>query len=171
MAVVYYKISRELIKQNKHMKSICSNPVRRNAPSSSFNVRKFIRNRRIFLVYLITILCYGIGNIPMTVYLILTIAEKHNLLMKYVWILYLVNVLRVACSHSVNPLIYGILDSSQKQEEAQTTRKLINSSCSKLNKQDIFLDYLIGRLLLFQDEACISFNSLPSTTVVKHRTK
>ena len=46
----------------------------------------------------------------MTVYLILTIAEKHNLLMKYVWILYLANVLRVACSHSVNPLIYGILD-------------------------------------------------------------
>ena len=56
------------------------------------------------------------------------------------------------------------------QEETQTTRKLINSSCSKLNKQDIFLDYLIGRLLLFQDEACISFNSLPSTTV-KNRTK
>ena len=110
VAVVYYKISRTVIKQNKHMKSICSNPVRRNAPSSSFNILKFIRNRRIFLVYLITILCYGIGNIPMTVYVILTIAEKHNLLMKYVWILYLANVLRVACSHSVNPLIYGILD-------------------------------------------------------------
>jgi hypothetical protein len=165
MAVVYYKISRTVIKQNKHMKSIYSNPVRRNAPSSSFNILKFIRNRQIFLVYLITmILCYGIGNIPMTVYLILTIAEKHNLLMKYVWILYLANVLRVASAFSKSSYIWNIgqkvahILETLQQEEAQ-----INSSCSKLNKQDIFLDYLIGRLLLFQDEACISFK--------KNRTK
>jgi hypothetical protein len=110
MAVVYYKISRELIKQNKHMKSICSNPVRRNAPGSSFNILKFIRNRRTFCVCLITVLCYAIGNIPMTVCLILDIAEERHLLMKYVWIEYLAKVLRVAGSHSVNPLIYGILD-------------------------------------------------------------
>jgi hypothetical protein len=110
MAVVYYKIGRELIKHNKHMKSVCSNPVRRSAPDSSFNILKFIRNRRIFLVCLITVLCYGIGNIPATVFLILTIAEEHHLLKKYVWILYLASVLRVAGSHSVNPLIYGILD-------------------------------------------------------------
>jgi hypothetical protein len=110
MAVVYYKISQTVIKQNKHMKSICSNRVRRNAPSSSFNILKFIRNRRIFLVCLVTVLCYGIGNIPITVCFILTIAEKHHVLMKYVWVLYLANSLRVASSHSVNPLIYGILD-------------------------------------------------------------
>jgi hypothetical protein len=111
MAVVYYKISRTVIKQNRHMKSICSNPVRRNAPgSNSFNILKFIRNRRIFLVCITTVLCYGIGNIPMTVYLILNIAEEDHLLKKYVWILYLANVLRCASSHSVNPLIYGILD-------------------------------------------------------------
>jgi hypothetical protein len=30
--------------------------------------------------------------------------------MKYVWIKYLANVLRVVGSHSVNPLIYGRLD-------------------------------------------------------------
>ena len=99
MAVVYYKISRTVIKQKKHMKNICSNPVRRNAPGSSFNILKFFKNRRIFLVCLITVLCYAIGNIPMTVYLIFKIAEEDNLLMKYVWILYLANV-----------LIYGILD-------------------------------------------------------------
>jgi hypothetical protein len=48
MAVAYYKISRTVIKQNKHMKSICSNPVRQSAPGSSFNINilKFIRNRR-----------------------------------------------------------------------------------------------------------------------------
>jgi hypothetical protein len=30
---------------------------------------------------------------------------------------------------------------SLPQEKTETTRKLINSSCSKLNKQDIFIDY------------------------------
>ena len=110
MAVVYYKISRELIKQNKHMKSICSNPVRRNAPDTSFNILKFIRNRRTFFVCLITVLCYAIGNIPNTVRYILNIAGENHFLLKYVWIGYLANVLRVAGSHSVNPLIYGTLD-------------------------------------------------------------
>jgi hypothetical protein len=109
MAVVYYKIGRALIKQNKYMKRVCSNPVRRNAPGSSFNILKFIRNRRTFFVCLITVLCYAIGNIPITVYLILYIAEEHHFLMKNVWILYSANVVRVGGSHSVNPLIYGIL--------------------------------------------------------------
>ena len=110
MAVVYYKIGRELIKQNKHMKSICSNPVRRSAPGSSFNILKFIRNRRTFFVCLITVLCYGIGNIPFSVRYILYIAGENHFLLKYVWIVHLASVLRVAGSHSVNPLIYGTLD-------------------------------------------------------------
>jgi hypothetical protein len=110
MAVVYYKIGRELIKQNRYMKSICSSPVRRSAPGSSSNILKFIRNRRIFLVCLITVLCYAIGYIPATVLYILYIAEERHSLKKYVWILYLANVLRVASSHSVNPLIYGRFD-------------------------------------------------------------
>ena len=110
MAVVYYKIGRELSKQNKHMKSICSNPVRRNAPGSSFNILKFIRNRRTFFVCLITVLCYGIGNIPASVRYILYIAGENHFLLKYVWIEYLASVLRVVGSHSVNPLIYGTLD-------------------------------------------------------------
>jgi hypothetical protein len=110
MAVVYYKIGRELIKQNRYMKNVCSNPGRRSAPGSSFNILKFIRNRRAFFVCLITVLCYAIGNIPITVYRILYMAEEHHLLMKYFWIVNLAKVLRVAGSHSVNPLIYGTLD-------------------------------------------------------------
>jgi hypothetical protein len=110
MAVVYYNIGRELIKQNKYTKSVCSNPVRRSAPGSSFNILKFIRNRRTFFVCLITVLCYAIGNIPITVYRILYIAVEYHLLVKYVWIGYLANVLRVVGSHSVNPFIYGTLD-------------------------------------------------------------
>ena len=111
MAVVYYKIGRELIKQNRYMKSVCSNPVSwRGAPDSSFNILKFIRNRRTFFVCLITVLCYGIGNIPASVRKILYIAGENHVLLKYVWIEYLARVLRVVCSHSVNPLIYGRLD-------------------------------------------------------------
>jgi hypothetical protein len=53
-----FKICRELMKQNKYMKNVCSNP------GSSFNILKFIRNRRTFFVCLITVLCYTIGNIP-----------------------------------------------------------------------------------------------------------
>jgi hypothetical protein len=90
MAVVYYKIGRALIKQNKHMKSICSNPVRGSAPSSSFEIMKFIRNRQMFFVCLITVPCYGIGSIPATVWFILDIAGENHLLMKYIWFLCLV---------------------------------------------------------------------------------
>jgi hypothetical protein len=110
MGVVYYKIGRELIKQNRYMKNVCSNPVRRNAPGSSFNILKFIQNRRTFFACLITVLCYVIGNIPITVHRILSIAGEDHLLKKYVWIKYLARVVRVADSHSVNPLIYGTLD-------------------------------------------------------------
>jgi hypothetical protein len=111
MAVVYYKIGRELIKQNRYMKSVRSNPVSwRGAPDSSFNILKFLRNRRTFFVCLITVLCYGIGNIPASVRYILFIAGENHFLLKYVWIKYLANVLRVVGSHSVNPLIYGRLD-------------------------------------------------------------
>ena len=110
MAVVYYKIGRELMKQNRYMKIVCSNPVRRSAPGSSFNILKFIRNRRTFFVCLITVLCCAIGNIPITVHRILLIAEEDHFLMKYVWLIYLARVLRVAGSQSVNPLIYGTLD-------------------------------------------------------------
>ena len=111
MAVVYYKIGRELIKQNRYMKSVCPNPVRRGEPdSNSFNILKFIRNRRTFLVCLITVLCYAIGNIPKTVSFILFIAEEYRSLLKNIWIIDLANILRVAGSHSVNPLIYGRLD-------------------------------------------------------------
>jgi hypothetical protein len=109
MAVVYYKIGRTVIKQNRYMKSVCSNPVRRSAPGSSFNILKFIRNRRTFFVCLITVLCYEIGNIPASLWIILYIAGENHFLMKYVWIKYLASVLTVVGSHSVNPLIYGIL--------------------------------------------------------------
>ena len=110
MAVVYYKISQSLIKQNKHMKRVCSNAVRQRAPHSSFTILRYIRNRRTFLVCLTVVLCYGISHIPWSVWLMWFITDKYHLQMKYVWIGYFANVLTVAGSYSVNPLIYGILD-------------------------------------------------------------
>ena len=110
MAVVYYKIALSLIKQNKNMKRVFSNPRRRPAPDPSFSILKYIRNRRIFLVCLSTVLCYGIAHIPMSVWFMWFIVDENNLSMKYVWLVYFANVMRVAGSHSLNPLIYGILD-------------------------------------------------------------
>ncbi len=111
MAVVYFKIGRALIKQNKYIKSVCSNPVRRSAPSSSFNIMRFIRDRKTFFVCLITVLCYAVGSIPLVaVDFTVFIAEEYSLLNNSIWFYYLVKVLGVAGCHSVNPLIYGILD-------------------------------------------------------------
>jgi hypothetical protein len=112
MGVVYCKIGQTLVKQNKFLKSmLCqSNPVTQSAPSSYFKNLRYIRNRRAFLVCFITVFCYGVGNIPFSVWLMWYIAGEYRLRMKYVWVRYFANVLRVAGSHSVNPFIYGMLD-------------------------------------------------------------
>ena len=110
MAVVYYNISRSLIKQNKHMKRVCSNVIRQRAPHSSFTILRYIRNRRTFFVCLSVVLCYGIAHIPWLVRLMSIITGEYHLQMKYVWIQHFGAVLAVAGSHSINPLIYGILD-------------------------------------------------------------
>ena len=109
MAVVYYKISRSLIKQNKHMKRVCSNENRRG-PDSFSNILKYIRNRRTFRVCLSVVLCYAIANISWSVWFMWLITGEYHLQMKYVWVRYSAYILTVVGSHSINPLIYGILD-------------------------------------------------------------
>jgi hypothetical protein len=138
MAVIYYKIGRALMKQNKYMKRVCSNPVRRSAPSSSFKIQKFIRNRRTYLVCLITVLCFATGHIPISVYYILRIAKENHFLMENVWMVFLGKVLIVVGVHSVNPLIYGILDKRlltfwkfcRKKKQRPQTRHLHRFSAS-----------------------------------------
>lgn len=111
MGVVYYKIYRALTKQNKYLKRVCPNAMRRHdRPASPFNILRCSQNRRAFLVCLCTVLCYGIGHIPMSVWFMWDIVGKYHLQVKYVWVQYFAHVLNVAGSHSVNPLIYGILD-------------------------------------------------------------
>ena len=106
MAVVYYKVARALMKQNQHMKRVCS-----SAPVLSFNILRSIRNRRAFLVCLSTVLCYGIAHTPVTVWFLWFItAGEEQVRMKYGWVGYLSIVVKITGSHSVNPLIYGILD-------------------------------------------------------------
>ena len=109
IAIVYYKIAGALIKQHKHMKRICSKAMRHRAPDSSFILR-YIQNRRTFLVCLSVVLCYGVSQIPMSIWLMWFIVGENHLLMKYVWVHHFAYVLKVAGSHSVNPLIYGMLD-------------------------------------------------------------
>ena len=67
MAVVYYKISRSLVKQNKYIKRVGSNTLRRRGPDF-FNILRYIRTRRTFRVCLSVVLCYGIASIPMSMW-------------------------------------------------------------------------------------------------------
>ena len=108
MAVVYYKISQSLIKQDKHIKRVGSNENRRRP--DSFNILRYIRNRRTFRVCLSVVLCYRIAYIPLSVWSVWLITGENHLRLKYVWVRYFAHVLAVAGSHSINPLIYGILD-------------------------------------------------------------
>ena len=110
LAVVYSKIVQALFQQNKFMKSLCSNPARREASSSTGNILRLLRNRKVVFICLVTVLCSAIGNIPMTVVLISYMANFHNFISKNIWILYCANVLRVAGTHSANPIIYGLMD-------------------------------------------------------------
>ena len=84
--------------------------MRRRGPDSFFNILKYIRNRRTFRVCLSVVLCYGIASIPMTVWYMWFITGQYHLHMKYVWVEYFADVLTIAGSHSINPLIYGVLD-------------------------------------------------------------
>ena len=111
MTVVYFRIARTLFKQNKYVKSIFSSSARSSASkSSSFNIMKYLRNRRTFLVCLITVVCFGVGHVPLSVWGIWFISDKYHLMMKYTWLYNIAIILRLAGSHSVNPFIYGLLD-------------------------------------------------------------
>ena len=109
MAIVYCKIGRSLIKQNKYMNRVCSNLKRQREPDS-FNILRYIRNRRTFFVCLGTVLCYGVAHIALSVWFMWGIIGEYRLRMKFGWVFWVANVLRIAGSHSANPLIYGILD-------------------------------------------------------------
>ena len=111
LAVIYYKIGQALVKQSKYIKNLCSNPVRRRStPSSSLSIQRFIRNRKTFFVCVITVLCYGVGNVLISAWFIVHIAGEYNVIINHAWFWNLAIILRIAGSHAVNPLIYGILD-------------------------------------------------------------
>ena len=110
MAVAYYKISRSLMKQNKHMKRVCSNAIRQREPDSSFNILRYIRNRRTLLVCLGTVFCFGIGSIPFSVELMWVIVDENHSQIKHCLVEYVTSIVRLAGSNSANPFIYEILD-------------------------------------------------------------
>ena len=111
MAAFYYKIGRLLMKQNKHMKRVCSNVMRQREPDSSFNILGYIRNQRTFFVCLSTVLFYGIASVPRSLWVTWLLGGEDNFRMKYGWVWYnFAYFLKIVGSHSANPLIYGILD-------------------------------------------------------------
>ena len=110
MAILYFQVCRELIKQKKRIKILCSNTATQSTCSSSFNILTFIRNRRAAIVCACTVVCYGVGNIPMSVWFAWEITGEHRLLQNYAWVRYFANVFRVVGCHAINPVIYGILD-------------------------------------------------------------
>lgn len=97
MAIFYCKIGRALVKQNKQIKGVCSNAAR----------SRYVQNRRVFLVFLATVFCYGVGTLPNFSNFFIILAGIQFL---PCWEEYLGNIMRVAGSNSVNPLIYGIFD-------------------------------------------------------------
>ena len=126
MAVVYFKISRSLMKQNKHMKRVCPDAMRQREPDSSFNILRYIRNRRTFLVCLGSVLCFGIAIIPVSVLIVGFFFRPYYYQMIMIW--YSLKMVRLAGCQSANPLIYGILDkklltfwkgSGKKKRQAQ----------------------------------------------------
>ena len=152
MAVVYCKISRSLIKQNKYMKRVCSNLNRRHAPNSSFNILRYIRNRQTFLVCLSIVLCYGIAHIPMSVGLMWDIIDEYRLRIKFDWVVWIANILRIAGSHSANSFIYGILDKKLfdileilLQEETKNTCEKIRKLLSYFEKWKLSIDCLLHK--------------------------
>ena len=108
MAVVYCKIGRALRKQNKSMKTARSNLAQQG--QESFKILKYVQNRRAFIVCFTTVLCYGIGNLPTALWSIWFIAGKSHLTTRYGSVFGVGEILRVAGSCAVNPLIYGIWD-------------------------------------------------------------
>lgn len=110
MGVVYFKICRSIIKQNRDIKFLRSNQSTRSSSSSYTGIMRFIRDRRTSLVCLCTVLCYGVGNIPVIAYFIMMLAGANDFLQKHIWTLHFAAVLRTVGSNSANPLIYGIFD-------------------------------------------------------------
>ena len=157
MSVVYYKISRSLIKQNKYVKRVCSNTMRRGGPDF-FNILRYIRNRRTFLVCLSTVLCYGIACIPASVWRMWFIAGENHLVMKYFWVRYFAFVLGAVGSHSINPVIYMVYWTSnwwhfgnvaaRRSEKHRKVRQLL----SYLEKRELLIDCMLYKRTIVLSE-------------------
>ena len=123
--------------------------MRQRAPDSSFNILKYIRNRRTFPVCLSTVLCYGIASIPMSLWYMWFIPGEYHLRMKYVWVASFADVLVVAGSHSINPLIYMVCwtnnwwhfgnVAARRNEKHRKVRQLL----SYLEKRELLIDCML----------------------------
>ena len=100
IAICYFKIGRTLVEQNKQMKRFSPIAVR----------GRHNRERRIFFVCVSTVVCYAVGRLLFSVSFVWYVTGQYELLMKNMWLYNFSRVVNDACTHAVNPLIYGILD-------------------------------------------------------------
>ena len=107
MAIIYWKICRELIRQNNAIKSMSSNGI----TCGTFKRLLHHRNWRTFVMSLIAVVCFAVGGLPRHVSTFFLAADPNrpishrlDLLIRYGWII------QAAGTCAVNPLIYGILD-------------------------------------------------------------
>ena len=110
MAIIYWKMCRELIRQNNVIKSSNSNSKMTQSNMGKFNRLRHHRNWRTFLVSLATVLCFAVGGLPRQVgnlfYVTQLDCPDHRVLLvvDYGW------VLQAVGTCALNPLIYGVLD-------------------------------------------------------------
>ena len=110
MSVIYWKICRELIRQNNAIKSTNSTP--KMTPSNYGKLTRLLhhRNWRTFLVSFTTVVCFAVAGLPKHVIYFLYTADSSSVtvhflrLVKYSWLI------QAAGTCAINPLIYGILD-------------------------------------------------------------
>jgi hypothetical protein len=108
MGVVYCRIGRALFKQNKFMKAAPPYPA--TQISLPHSVMKYIQNRRTYIACFAIVLCHGVGNLPSAVWSVWYVAGGYSLTTKYIAMFSVGEILRIASSCALNPLIYGIFD-------------------------------------------------------------
>ena len=107
MSLIYWKICRELIRQNNSIKSSKSMTL-----NNCGNTARLLhhRNWRTFLVSSVIVICFVVGGLPKQVSYFQYARQSHDQtvdlhkLMDYGWLT------QAAATCAMNPLIYGILD-------------------------------------------------------------
>lgn len=105
LTIIYSLIARGLFKQGKTVQKELHAGA---SNTSAINLQRHIRNRKIFLVCFTTAVCFLIGNLPVMISgLMQAVGYQFQ---NFSFVFEATQLIRICGCHSVNPLIYGILD-------------------------------------------------------------